>query len=53
MFRLIVCFVYVYINTALQSQKAVSAYFTSKQMLPFDIALENTHHQWNMRNVIP
>ena len=29
-------------NTAVQSQKVVSVYFTSKQILPFDIAEQNT-----------
>ena len=30
-------------NTAVQSQKAVSVYFTSKQILSFGIAEQNTH----------
>ena len=29
-------------NTAVQSQKAVSAYFTSKQILPFGFAEQNS-----------
>ena len=29
-------------KTAVQSQKAVSAYFTSKQILPFGFAEQNT-----------
>ena len=31
-------------NTAVQSQKAVSAYFTSKQILPFGFAEQNSMH---------
>ena len=31
---------YMYIYTAMQSQKAVSAYFTSKQILPFGFAVQ-------------
>ena len=31
-----------YYNTAVQSQKAVSAYFTSKQILPFGFAEQNS-----------
>ena len=29
-------------NTVVQSQKAVSAFFTSKQILPFDFAMQNS-----------
>ena len=32
----------VFVNTAVRSQKAVSAYFTSKQILPFGFAEQNT-----------
>ena len=37
-----VCRVGSRLNTTVQSQKAVSAYFTSKQILPFGIAEQNT-----------
>ena len=30
------------INTAVQSQKAVTAYFSSKQLLPFSFAEQDT-----------
>ena len=31
-------------DTALKSQKAVSAYFTSEQILPFGFAEQNSRH---------
>ena len=32
----------LFTNTTVQSQKAESAYFTSKQILPFDLAEQNS-----------
>ena len=37
-------------NTAVQSQKAVSAYFKSKQILPFGFAEQNTPYLFNQVN---
>ena len=39
-------------STTVQSQKAVSVYFTSKQILPFGIAEQSIHQQVQNGNIL-
>ena len=43
---------YSYVYTALQSQKAVSAYFTSEQILPFGFAGQYTAYTVHVRILV-